>query len=89
MGVQETPFQIRLNKNKWRNFVMRIHFIRNQPRPLCRAMCCVYNEHDACMKCEAGKNPGYRCPDFLMNKEDAVEIEMRYERMTLLAPSRG
>ena len=57
--------------------------IGNSPSaPVCRAMCCVYNERDACMKCEAGKNPGYDCPDFLMTKKDARRLEAYYSRLT-------
>ena len=53
--------------------------------PVCRALCCVFNESDTCMKFTPGENPGYECPDFLNRKDDGkksfyetfIEMERR------------
>ena len=38
--------------------------------PICRALCCIFNESDTCMKFIPGEAPGYNCPDFLCRKEE-------------------
>ena len=38
--------------------------------PVCRAICCVFNENDTCCKYIPSKEPGYSCPDFICSKED-------------------
>ena len=39
--------------------------------PVCRALCCVFNESDTCMKFTPGEAPGYDCPDFLCRKDES------------------
>lgn len=41
--------------------------------PVCRALCCVFNESDTCMKFIPSEAPGYNCPDFLYRKEEKMD----------------
>ena len=53
--------------------------------PVCRALCCVFNESDTCIKLTPGEAPGYDCPDFLRRKDESkrsfyetfIEMERR------------
>lgn len=38
--------------------------------PVCRAICCVFNENDTCCKYIPSEEPGYNCPDFLRSKDN-------------------
>ena len=42
--------------------------------PVCRAICCIFNEKDTCCKCIPSTAPGYDCPDFLKEKETEDDI---------------
>ena len=44
--------------------------------PVCRAICCIFNEKDTCCKHIPSNKPGYNCPDFLREKETEDDIQI-------------
>ena len=44
--------------------------------PVCRAICCIFNEKDTCCKLIPSNEPGYNCPDFLKEKERDDDIQI-------------
>lgn len=39
--------------------------------PVCRALCCIFNEKDTCRKSIPSMAPGYECPDFMQSRSKA------------------
>ena len=42
--------------------------------PVCRAICCIFNERDTCCRCIPSNDPGCDCPDFLQEKDPDDDI---------------
>lgn len=56
--------------------------------PVCRAICCIFNEKDTCCKYRPSDAPGYDCPEFLKEK-DPDDIPIVFIEFTGLKPNKA
>ena len=57
--------------------------------PVCRAICCIFNERDTCCKCTPSNAPGYDCPDFLREKDADDDIPVIFVELPGVPPFRS
>ena len=56
--------------------------------PICRAICCIFNEKDTCCKFIPSDAPGYDCPDFLKEEDTDDDIPIVFFELSGVVPGK-